>query len=251
MRIDHPAPEQTQQLKALWKTAFGDEDAFIEIFFETAFAPERCRCITIEDRVAAMLYWLDCEYRGQKFAYIYAVATHLGFRGRGLCGTLMADTHKLLARRGYGAAILRPAEEGLHRMYGNMGYTDCCAKDAFSASAGTPVPVREIGLAEYSRLRREFLPEDGVIQEGENLTFLEQLAKFYTGADFLLAAATRGEKLVGMELLGNTKAAPGILTALDCTTGIFRTPGGGGGFAMMHPLKEDVPIPGYLGFVFG
>lgn len=251
MRIEYPAPEQLPQLKKLWQEAFGDEEAFIETFFSTAFAPDRCRCITEGETIAAMLYWLDCQYRGQKFAYLYAVATHLGFRGRGLCGKLMADTHAVLKARGYGAAILRPAEDGLHRMYGKMGYRDCCAKAEFSASAGSPAPIREIDRAEFSRLRREYLPEDGVIQEGENLAFLSQLAAFYTGADFLLAAAKRGEALVGMELLGNPKAAPGILAALDCKTGIFRTPGGEGGFAMMRPLGEDVPAPGYLGFVFG
>lgn len=251
MKIDYPTQARLPWLKALWKLAFGDEDDFIEAFFANAYSPDRCRVAMAGNRVAAMLYWLDCEYKGQKYAYLYAVATRPDVRGQGLCRALMEDTHKLLAERGYGAAILCPAEDGLHRMYEKLGYKDCCSIDEFSASAGTPVPVREIDWGEFSRLRREFLPEDGVIQEGENLSFLSQLAKFYAGADFLLAAAKHGEKLVGMELLGDPKAAPGILAELECTTGIFRTPGGKGGFAMMLPLREDVPVPGYLGFVFG
>ena len=43
MKIDHPVPEQYQQLVQLWKEAFGDTEEFIDGFFCTAFSPARCR----------------------------------------------------------------------------------------------------------------------------------------------------------------------------------------------------------------
>lgn len=250
MRIDSPSAEQIPALKQLWQEVFGDDDFFVEAFFGTAFEPRRCRCITVDGTLAAMLYWLEGEYRGEKYAYIYGVATHPGFRGRGLCAWLMEDVHDLLARQGYAGAILRPAEDGLRRMYGKMGYVDCCAMRELSCSAGTPVPLREIDREEYGHLRRRYLPKDGLIQEGGNLAFLERLAGFYAGEDFLLTAWRAGERLNGIELLGNAHMAPGILAALGCKTGSFRTPGGEGAFAMMRSLREGAPVPGYLGFVF-
>ena len=149
----------TEQLSALWQTAFGDNPEFIRLFFRTAYAPERCQYLTVEGQLAAALYWLDAWCGGKKLAYIYAVATHPDFRGRGLCLELMGRTHSLLAAQGYAGALLCPAGEGLRRMYTGMGYQDCGGISEFSSAAGEPVPLRRIGPEEYARLRRELLPE--------------------------------------------------------------------------------------------
>lgn len=84
----------------------------------------------------------------------------------------------------------------------------------FSCDAGEAVAVRPISAVEFARLRREYLPPDGVIQEGASLSYLKCYAAFYAGGDFLLAAEHDGDSLTGMELLGNAAAAPGILGAL-------------------------------------
>ncbi len=241
---------KTEQLRPLWQLAFGDSAEFIGSFFAAAYAPERCRVIVRDDRVAAALYWLDAEYAGQKFAYIYAVATHPDFRNQGLCRQLMEETHAVLTGQGYSGALLMPAEEGLRQMYGKMGYRECCNVSEFSCKAGAPVPARSVEKDEYARLRRDFLPDGGVIQEGENLDYLATYANFYAGSDFLLAAAPQNGRLHGIELLGNRKAAPGILAALGYGEGTFRTPGEDIPFAMFRPLKENVKSPRYFGLAF-
>lgn len=237
--------------KALWKAAFGDEDAFIDSFFSSAWAPDRTASIVAEGRLAAALYWLDCEYRGQKLAYIYAVATHPDFRGQGLCRALMERAHGQLARSGYASALLSPAGEGLRAMYRKLGYRDCCfLREQRAVTSGAPCAIRQLSPEEYARLRRQYLPEDGVIQEGENLRFLASWYDFFAGEDFLLAAVREEKNLFGAELLGNAAQTPHILAALDCREGTFRCPGGEIPFAMIHPLQEDAAIPGYLGFAF-
>ena len=241
---------KTDPLRSLWQLAFGDSEEFIGSFFDTAYAPERCRVIARSDRVAAALYWLDAEHAGQKFAYIYAVATHPDFRNQGLCRQLMEETHAVLTGQGYSGALLMPAEEGLRQMYGKMGYRECCNVSEFSCKAGAPVPARSVEKDEYARLRRDFLPDGGVIQEGENLDYLATYANFYAGSDFLLAAAPQNGRLHGIELLGNRKAAPGILAALGYGEGTFRTPGEDIPFAMFRPLKENVKSPRYFGLAF-
>lgn len=251
MRIDVPAPAHIPQLLKMWKASFGDYGGFWEMFLESGFSRERCRCVLEQDAVSAALCWFDTQCAGQRMAYIYAVLTAPGHRGKGLCRTLMEDTHIHLAQKGYSAALLVPAEESLRGMYRKMGYEEGTAVTEFSCTAGTvPVSLRAIGPEEYARLRRSFLPDGGVIQEGKSLSFLAYQAQFYSGADFLMAAYAQEDTLHAMELLGNRDAAPGILSALECSQGNFRIPGDEKPFAMFHPLTEGAAKPSHFGFAF-
>jgi ribosomal protein S18 acetylase RimI-like enzyme len=92
MAADHPLDAQIPQLRTLWKLAFGDPDWFLDSFFRTAFAPDRCLCICEEDRPVAALYWIDCTLEGGPLAYIYAVATHPEHRKKGLASRLIHQT---------------------------------------------------------------------------------------------------------------------------------------------------------------
>lgn len=251
MAIDFPQIYQIPQLRQLWKLAFGDEDAFLDSFFGTGFSPERCRCMMDGEIVAAALYWFDCQYAGEKYAYLYAVATHPDYRKQGLCHSLMADTHALLESRGYAGTLLVPQEEGLRKLYSSMGYQNAGTVSEFTCTpAETAAALRQIDGAEYARLRRQYLPRGGVIQEGESIAFLREYAQFYAGWDFLLAAYREEDHLWGMELLGNREAASEILKALNCIRGRFRTPGGEMPFAMFLPLRKTAPVPEYFGHAF-
>jgi len=246
MRADYPTPEQVSGLRDLWKTAFGDSDAFLDCFFDTAFAYDRCRCIAVDGQIAAALYWFDCRCEGAPMAYLYAVATAPAFRGKGLCRRLMADTHDHLRGLGYAGSILVPGESGLFAMYEKMGYSCFSGMDILHAEAADPIPLREVSPEEYGALRRDLLPERGIWQEG--LPFLATYAGLYAGDGFILAADCGGETVQGLELLGAVSAVPGILAALGKGKGQFRVPGTEA-FAMYHPLT-DVPAPGYFGLAF-
>lgn len=251
MKIDFPTPAQGKQMVALWQEAFGDSLEFIEGFFCTAFSPARCRCVTIDGRVVAGLYWLDAEKDGLRYAYLYAVAVAKSHRGQGIGRILMEDTRAHLAYRGYDGILLYPQNEGLRNMYEKMGYETCTTVFRFTCEAGAePVALRRIDRDTYAELRRTYLPEGGMIQENENIAYLEMMAFFYAGEDFLLAASKEGQTLKAPELLGNADAAPGILAALRCTEGTFQTPGGDIPFAMYLPLSKKAKRPGYFGLVF-
>lgn len=251
MNFEHPGKAQLPRLVKLWKEAFGEYDGFWELFLETAFLPDHCRCITEQDQVIAGLYWFDCSCASDKIAYVYAVVTDPHQRGRGLCRKLMADVHTLLKDNGYASVMLVPADAGLREMYRKMGYEDCTSVGERSCTAGeTAAEIRSITADEYAALRRKFLPECGVLQEGQNLTFLAAQAQLFAGQDFLLAAYLEGETLHAMELLGNPEAAPGILRALGCETGKFQIPGTEKPFAMLHKLTKTAVTPSYFGFSF-
>lgn len=235
--------------RRLWQEAFGDTDEFLDLFSSTAYAPERSRTITVDGNLAAALYWFDCEYDGKKIAYIYAVATAKVYRGRGLCHQLMEQTHRHLKENGYVGAILVPGSQALFDLYTGMGYKICSHISEMVCEAEGAVDCREIGMAEYAALRRQFLPQGGVVQEGANLDFLEKQARFFAGPGFLLAAQVNGNTLNGLELLGDHAAASALASAMGCERGRFRIPGNEIPFAMYYSLQDD-SAPTYLGFAF-
>ncbi len=251
MIIDRPKTSQAGALRQLWQEAFGDEDGFLDDFRDTALSAQRCRCVSIGSSLAAALYWFDCEHLGEKIAYIYAVATAKAFRKQGICRKLMENTHAHLASLGYAGAILVPDGERLFAYYAGLGYAPCGGiRELRCTAASEASAIRKVDAREYAALRAALLPQGGVIQEGENLAFLATMAELYAGQDFLLAARKEGDALLGLELLGDAAAAPGILRALGCSRGSFRTPGESP-FAMYRPLGEStLPAPSYFGLAF-
>lgn len=236
------------ELRRLWQQAFGDPDETLDAFFANGFFQDRCHFIAENGIPVSALYWFDCELQGQKLAYLYAVATDEKHRGRGLARRLLDETHEILKAQGYSGAILVPGSRDLFAMYEKLGYRTVSAVSEFTAKQGsTSATLRQIDGSEYAHLRRQYLPENGVVQEGAALSFLQTYCKFYAGEDFLLTAAIEEEHLIARELLGNVAAAPGILQALGYEKGTFRTPGTDKPFAMLLPLTEQCPIPAYFG----
>lgn len=252
MNIDAPRLEQRDALRDLWKEAFGDPDSYLDAFFRAVSWQDHCRCVSVEDHVAAALYWFDCELAGRKIAYVYAVATAKAFRGRGLCHGLMADTFRHLTALGYQGAVLVPQGESLFRFYRTMGYEICSYVRTFRCCAAQEaVAVDPVDREQFARLRRSLLPEGGVIQQGENLSFLEIQLGLYAGEGFVLAGRAEDGVFYAMELLGDSEKAPGILKALGCREGVFRTPGDEKPFALFHPLGDCPPAPPkYFGLPF-
>ena len=248
MRIDYPQENQLNDLKKLWQEAFGDESAYVDCFYDTAFSPDRCRCVTVEDQLAGGLYWLDCRCHDVPMAYLYAVATDKKFRNQGICHALMEDTHRLLKELGYAGAILVPGEESLFQFYAAMGYETCGGMIQFTCKAEDPIPLQEISAMEYAQLRRERLPAGGVIQEGENLAFLSRLVKFYRAESCIFCAGVNDDRLFCLELLGDSQLAGAITGALGAASGTFRIPGAEA-FAMYRGFSAT-PAPSYFAFSF-
>lgn len=251
MKTDHPSATLIPQLRKLWKEAFGDSDAFLDIFFTTAFDPQRCLCTVENGRVMAALYWFDVSCAGQRFAYVYAVATAKAGRGRGLCRKLMGETAEHLNARGFKGILLVPQDEGLRNMYGKMGYSSATTlSESICAAAEDVLPVTEISAEAYAARRISLLPPGSVIQEGENLSFLSAFARFYAAPGLLAAVSREAEQLRILEFLGDPALAPGLVAALGTREAILRRPGAELPFAMYLPLAPDCVKPAYFAFCF-
>lgn len=252
MIIAKPENSQCSQLRTLWQEAFLDTQFFIDAFFQTAFSGERCRCAVEDDRVVAALYWFTCSCKGRNLAYLYAVATAKEYRGMGICHRLMEDTHAHLKAIGYDAVVLVPGSESLFRFYEHMGYRICSKIGEICCNASDEkIPLEIIDRYEYEHLRRKFLPENGVLQESENLDLLERVENFYKGEEFVLMGHREEEMFVGVELLGDPTIASKILKQLDCENGTFRMPGEDKPFAMIYSLSDDFDMSDlYFGIAF-
>lgn len=260
--ITSPADHHLKGLQQLWAEAFEDTPYFIQLFFDTAFSPNRCLITLLEDEVVGTLYWFDCEYQGLKLAYLYGVSTAKKHRGMGICHKLIDHCHQQLSASGYTGVLLVPGSTDLYSFYGRLGYETCSYIREFDCMAEKgDAYLHLITKEEYAILRRKFLPEHAVIQEGENLNFLETYVQFYVGCnvsnlsqqipDFILAAYREDTTLHGVELLGNSAVTPHIVHELGCGKGIFRTPGNDFPFAMYHSLgNEPIDFPVYFGLAF-
>lgn len=201
-------PEEIPKLRQLWKDCFGDSDGFLDLFYALAYAPERSIVITQKEAILGAAYWFDCSLDALQLAYVYAVAISPQAQGLGLGSALMEQLHSLLSCRGYDAAILVPGEETLRRFYSRLGYRTC----SYRQSEVLLPPLEQITPSEYARLRREYLPENGVVQEKKNLAFLSALADFYRG-ETSIAALSREDGSC-LELLGAPKVGSPIPYAM-------------------------------------
>ena len=248
MTIQIPQPHHLSQLRSLWKEAFGDADAFLDVFYATGFSPERCRCICLDGTVAAALYWFDWTLEGRKIAYLYAVATRKAFRHRGLARELLDGTHLVLQQAGYSGSLLTPARPELFAFYERSGYGPASTvRDRMILAGAEPVPLREIGLAEYLSLRPKLLPAGSAVPDEAYLSYLAAQTRFYRGRDFLICAAAEQGILTVQEYLGDWNQPPGILAALGCQKGRFLGPGSDRVLTMYRPLDAH-GAPHYCGF---
>lgn len=247
--IFRPATETDRPaLTRLWEQAFGDPVSFIDLFFESGFAPERSLVAEEAGSIAAMLYWFDCALGDDRYGYIYAVATDCRFQGRGIATTLMEAAHRRMAALGYAGAILSPGSESLFRFYGRMGYETAGFVREAEFSAGTPLPLRQLSAEEYAAARRAYLPENGMLQEGANLAYLGRFSRFYVGEGFLAAAATQGPFV--QEFLGDPARIPGLVGALGLEKALVRMPGTERPLVMGLRFDGTAFPPVYFGFPF-
>lgn len=248
MIIKNPEPRDTPALKALWHEAFGDGDDVINAFFTVAYACDRCFTVEDEGRPIAAAYYFRCTAYGRPIAYIYAVAVAKSCRGRGICRFLMEGIQRRLFLDGYAGAVLVPADEKLFAMYENLGYT---AQIPISETYVTEEALRaclaeKVSAEEYARLRREHLPEGGVVQELESLAYLSANAELYRTHHGVACIFTENGRAVAAEVLGDS-------IERECTTGDgcvkVRSAGNSKRFALYKSF-DGSDAPTYFGLAF-
>ena len=248
MIIRHPENKDICALKTLWKEAFNDSENFIDGFFKLSYSKKRSMIIEKDNKVASMLYWFDCNFNGNKVAYVYAVATSQDFRKQGLCNSLMEALHSHLKAWGYVGACLVPSSDILFNFYAKMGYIKCIHN---SVATITPsegkMDIKKISAEEYIKLRKDFLPLKAITQN--DIDFSNFQLEFFKGDDFIFSSRKENNELFVPEFWGNKNVQPNIVYCQNAKKGIFRTAGTEKPFAMFLPFIET-ELPEYLDYAY-
>ena len=102
---------------SLWHSVFKDSEEEISFFIENAKKTE-CLGYYDENRLASMLFLVECSIENKKGKYIYAACTDKEYEGRGLMSALLSYSKTL----SYSFICLIPANEGLINFYEKRGF---------------------------------------------------------------------------------------------------------------------------------
>lgn len=129
------------ECKRLWKEAFGDSDEFISSFMELYYSKENMLYIEDKGKIVSMLHIIPFGLSNKPIAYMYAVATDITARGKGLATQLIKQAIEYAKEKGYKAIITLPAESELQKFYSQFGFCGSYAvkfetKDKFDFGTG-------------------------------------------------------------------------------------------------------------------
>lgn len=180
-------PGDEDGLKALWKTVFGDEDGYINSFFELLYKPGMARVSTDGDRIVSAAHILSLGEltdgdSSLPCSVIYALATLPEYRGQGRGRRVLEDAVKSSS----GPTLIVPAEPSLFDYYKSSGFTayfnavELSGPDTGEDLEGS---VTHATVRGYAALREELLR--GVPHIDLSLpaiAFQERLCGMYGGA---------------------------------------------------------------------
>lgn len=111
MIIRNAEYKDLQTLKDIWKNRFGDEDCFIEWFFNERFIPEYSTIIESEGIIISCLYSMpiavNVRNREEKGILISGVSTLPDYEGRGLMKKALTHHLKQMRSKGVNVSLLK------------------------------------------------------------------------------------------------------------------------------------------------
>jgi ribosomal protein S18 acetylase RimI-like enzyme len=151
-------------LKKLWQEVFHDPDAVLSVLFELYIDINLAVVAQGETRLAGMGFLLpvgDLKQPGKpdlQCAMAYAIAAAPQFRNVGVGSAITRELLKIGKKHGFGAVVLRPADEGLFGFYEKCGLTTGFYgfENTLELAAETRGALVRVTPAEY-RERRESL----------------------------------------------------------------------------------------------
>ena len=207
------------RLKELWKICFGDDDNYINLFFDNKHEGKKTLLSIYDGEIAAMLTMIPMNIildgnKSFKTAMIYAVGTDPKYQGKGLSTELMNYSNKYLLDNNIDMSILVPAGERLFKFYGKQGYVngfyikECILKDE------DIVKGREVDLysniisattEEYNQVRNNQLKGRLYISYGdEEIAYQKKLSK-ESGVDIYIINVGKVKGCAAIERINEDK----------------------------------------------
>lgn len=158
--FDFLTPGDLPALSDLWQQCFQETEEDALFFLQNPFRPGETLLLRHEGRPVSMMTLIPARLRNMEGAYIYAVATHPEYQGRGLMRLLHDEALRFLKTQGARFTCLVPASASLFGLYGKLGYVSRFYRRRQEYSRFSPCPVLEFhtpSVAELASLRADYL----------------------------------------------------------------------------------------------
>lgn len=135
------------QLRTLWKYVFGDEDWYLDLFFDNIFRHEDTLVAKCENKVVSMMYMIPYRMRinteTYDIMYLYALATDKSYRGKGIMSELIRRSEQIVEERGYLGSFLIPAKRELYEFYMQRGFSQSVGRKGCNSQKHNTVILNE------------------------------------------------------------------------------------------------------------
>lgn len=186
------------QIKNLMNSVFGDEESFLNRFFNL-FYQDNVLIAEANNCIVSMAFLLPNKImiQGQllPITYLYACATHAEYRGKGLMSRIIEKAYDDVCKRGEVGLLLLPATESLYHYYENLGFKSSfffdeilfSQEDNIAPTINSSFKIEKITAETYYQLR--------------NITLTTELSILNPLQYFLLMEANPEEKEQGFYLI--------------------------------------------------
>lgn len=117
-----PANKKLDELKAVWKRTFGDDNEFIDYYFAHYDGADSRIVHRADGKIVAEMHYHPFMDAGNECAYIYGVATLPEYRRQGIARKMLGESMRALRERGGMYVMLIAAEPSLRHWYATMDF---------------------------------------------------------------------------------------------------------------------------------
>lgn len=115
------------QIRWMWKTVFGDDEAYMDIYFRDKYRNSQTLAYFIGDTAVASLQMLPYNFtfcdKEIPVAYISGACTLPEHRGKGYMGRLLETAFSEMSKKDIPLSILVPQQPQLVKYYDKFGYS--------------------------------------------------------------------------------------------------------------------------------
>ncbi|MDU1539152.1 MAG: GNAT family N-acetyltransferase [Paeniclostridium sordellii] len=126
MNIRYAIEKDLENIKDIWNYCFGDEEGFVNYYFDNKYKPENTILIEENDELMSSLqlnqYKINLNNKIYDTSYVVGVSTYPNARGKGYMKDMMDFALNELYKKDQLVSLLMPID---YRLYKKYGYEHC------------------------------------------------------------------------------------------------------------------------------
>lgn len=202
-------PEDWPDCRALWKAAFGDDDAYIDNYYVNQYRPEQVLTLKEEGVLRSMLVLFPTQLRWPdggltRASYLYALATDPAARGQGYASFLLRYTDFYLGEQAVPFLTTVPAQPSLQAFFAVSDFQPCHPIDEAELPMPVPgpEPARPTAATAYREIREKLLEGTAHTVYDEAYLDYQKKVSALTGGGLYRMETSRGPACAVAELEG-------------------------------------------------